>query len=291
MPLFGIRDLDDEDKQNNNSRQQNFAPIPDQPTSQGISLMRAPGQMPGQLPSLGTMCCPGMKCVTFTTIISLFEMAIFIATLVVGAVMFDGAFVQGNQQLGPSSTTLEFMGGKYTPDILQGEVWRLITPVVLHAGVIHIASNLFFQMRFGYCLEARWGAPLFAGLYFLTGVGGCLMTTAAGPVDTVSVGASGALFGILGADVPYLIYNWSQIPQNFNEACFLLITILVNVLFSLTPTVDKWAHIGGFLSGVLFGMAFTTPLVIRPRELYYRGLALGLGVLMYVLLALFIFIW
>jgi membrane associated rhomboid family serine protease len=62
------------------------------------------------------------------------------------------------------------MGAKYTPAIKRGEVWRLVVPIMLHGGLIHLISNLFFQCRFGFVLEMRWGVKLFIAIYFIAGV-------------------------------------------------------------------------------------------------------------------------
>lgn len=289
MPIFTNDDYNNQSARDVNRMPNNYAPVPTAPT--GVSLMRSPNLRPMELPSIGAMCCPGRKCLAFTTMISLVEVAVFIATLVVGALMFDGAFVQGNTMLGPSPETLKFMGGTSKPDILNGEVWRLLSPIVLHAGVIHIASNIFFQMRFGYALEARWGWHILCLIYFVTGLGGCLLSVAAGPMNQVSVGASGALFGMLGADLTYLAYNWVLVPDNTSEACFLCMTIVINVLFGISGTVDKWAHLGGFLGGIFFGFAFTTPLVIRDKEKVYRICMGFAGISAYTLLCLTIWIF
>ena len=91
------------------------------------------------------------------------------------------------------------MGGKWEPDIRAGAVWRLLTAIFLHAGILHIASNLFFQLRFGYITELRWGRWRWLAVYIISGVMASLFSTKLGP-RSVSVGASGALFGqCLGA--------------------------------------------------------------------------------------------
>lgn len=70
----------------------------------------------------------------------------FIVALIIGATKFDGAFVKGNKMGGPSTLTFDYLGGKNKAAIKSGEVYRLITPIFLHAGLLHIASNLFFQL-------------------------------------------------------------------------------------------------------------------------------------------------
>ncbi len=60
------------------------------------------------------------------------QVVMFFITLIVGGAKYDGAFVKGNNMLGPSAITFYYMGGKWEPDVRAGQVWRLITPVFLH---------------------------------------------------------------------------------------------------------------------------------------------------------------
>lgn len=88
---------------------------------------------------------------------------------------------------------------------------------------------------------------------------------------TVSIGASGAIFGLVGADITYLIYNWHEIPQNGMELCILSVILLMNFLFGIGSGVDNYAHLGGLIGGMLLGLGLTPPLIRRVKEKYYRG--------------------
>lgn len=179
----------------------------------GISMMQPKPRPDGLEPSLSQRIFPGITWMAMTTFVTLLDVALFVITLIVGGAKFDGAFVEDNKMGGPSATTLCNMGGKWEPSIRDGHVWRLFTAILLHAGVMHIASNAFFQLRFGYITEQRWGSGRWTAIYVLAGLMSSLWSTVMGPTN-VSVGASGALFGIVGADFAYLIYNWAQIPHN-----------------------------------------------------------------------------
>lgn len=209
---------------------------------------------------------------TVTTVISLIDVVMFIITLIVGAAKYDGAFVKGNDMGGPSSLTLCAMGGKYEPAIRAGAIWRFFSPILLHAGILHLASNMFFQLRFGYVTEARWGKVKWIAVYVLAGLMASLWSTVISP-DTVSVGASGALFGIVGADITYLAYNWSHIPQNSTEACFLVFVTVINMLLSLGKGIDLAAHAGGLVGGLFLGLAIPPHLEKRTIEQMVRGAA------------------
>lgn len=193
----------------------------------------------------------------------------FIITLIVGGAEFDGAFVKGNSMGGPSAVTLCHMGGKWEPSIRAGNVWRLFTATLLHAGIMHILGNLFFLLRFGYVTEQRWGVYRWSGVYFLAGLMASLWSTDLGPTS-VSVGASGALFGLVGADAAYLAYNWEQIPDNRQEACILTIVTVMNFLFGISGNIDNYAHLGGLIGGLFLGIAIPPHLVVRPQEKLIR---------------------
>jgi len=193
--------------------------------------------------------------------------------------------VGSNPLGGPDTSTLIYMGGKCDKAIQSGAVWRLITPVFLHAGVLHILSNLFFQFRVGFVCEQRWGIPLFVAVYFVSGIGGALLSAYAN--ENISVGASGALFGILGADLTYLIYNWPEIPQRGAELCMLTILIILNLLVGLGPGVDNMAHLGGLLTGAFIGAAVLPIIFKRPNKHFYlfRGSGWCLLVIFFALFA------
>jgi len=229
--------------------------------------------------SLLERCFPWISIYSFTALISIVDVIMFIVTLIVGGVKYDGAIVKGNAMLGPSALTLYKMGGKWEPDIYAGNVWRLLTPVFLHAGLIHLFSNLFFQLRFGFVLELRWGIIRFIVIYFVTGIGASFLSCLGSP-GSVSVGASGALFGIIGANITYLIYNWEKIPNNKNEACILVFVTVINFIIGISGNVDNWAHFGGLITGFFIGVSLPNPVHLRQNEFWYRvGAGIGLTIL------------
>lgn len=261
----------------------------DQPQPACESLLSVRPSDGGVLPTVSDVLCPRWSIRTFTFLISIIQAVIFIITLIVGATQYDGAIVKNNSMLGPSASTLKGMGGKWTPDIQQGHIWRLITPIFLHAGFIHLFSNLFFQLRLGFSLEHRWGIPRAVALYFIAGIGGSLWSAELSQT-TVSVGASGALAGWIGADISFLYFNWAVVPDNISEACFLSFVIIINILTGLGSQVDNWAHLGGFLTGIFAGLALCNILQERSHEKLERGigwsLLLGISLLFILLIYL-----
>ncbi|KAK6132132.1 hypothetical protein DH2020_034123 [Rehmannia glutinosa] len=148
-----------------------------------------------------------------------------------------------NPLFGPSSNTLERLGAlNWTKVVHQHQGWRLISCIWLHAGVIHLLANmlsLVFIVRIGI-------------IYLLSGFGGSILSSLF-IRNRISVGASGALFGLLGAMLSELITNWSIYTNKVAALLTLLVIVLINLAVGILPHVDNFAHIGGFLTGFLLG--------------------------------------
>ena len=143
-------------------------------------------------------------------------------------------------------------------------------------------------LRFGYILEARWGWWRFGLVYLLAGIGASMWSAVLGYND-ISVGASGAIMGIMGADITYVLYNFHEIPDVKIEATFIAITVLINFLFGISQTgIDNWAHLGGLVMGLPLGLWFVPLIQKRAIERVVRIVAgvmyLGLFLLFALLL-------
>ncbi|XP_021298572.1 RHOMBOID-like protein 5 [Herrania umbratica] len=169
-----------------------------------------------------------------------------------------------NPLLGPSFSTLKELGAlDWKLVVERKQAWRLISCIWLHAGVIHLVANMMSLLFIGIRLEQEFGFIRIGLLYVLSGFGGSLMSAlaSAGRKQTISVGASGALFGLLGAMLSELITNWT----NYANKCAALLTLVsiisLNLAVGFLPHVDNSAHVGGFISGFLVGFV----LLIRPQ--------------------------
>lgn len=151
-------------------------------------------------------------------------------------------------------------GAKFGPAIQAGDWYRLMSPVFLHAGLFHIAANTFALVLFGPRLEQEFGAPAFVATYIVSGVCGVAASYLVSPV--LSVGASGAVFGMVGAYGIYLVRNRREFGGQVNRVILNLIFILgINIVFGLVwPGIDQGAHIGGLIAGA--AMAF----MVSPRK-------------------------
>ncbi|KAF8032971.1 hypothetical protein BT93_D1761 [Corymbia citriodora subsp. variegata] len=166
-----------------------------------------------------------------------------------------------NPLFGPSSSTLDRMGAlDWNKIVHQKQGWRLITCMWLHAGVVHLFVNMLCLAFIGFRLEQQFGFVRVATIYLLSGFGGSILSSLF-IQNRISVGASGALFGLVGAMVSELITNWT-IYSNKAAALFMLVIIIVlNLGLGVLPHVDNFAHIGGLLTGFLLGFI----LLIRPQ--------------------------
>nr|ALN97004.1 hypothetical protein [Populus tomentosa] len=166
-----------------------------------------------------------------------------------------------NPLLGPSSSTLEKMGALDVNRVVhKHQSWRLISCIWLHAGVFHVLANMLSLLFIGIRLEQEFGFLRVGLVYVISGYGGSLLSALF--IQTgISVGASGALFGLLGGMLSELITNWTIYANKFAALLTLLCIIAVNLAVGLLPHVDNFAHIGGFLSGFFLGFVF----LIRPQ--------------------------
>ncbi|GLT70802.1 hypothetical protein SLA2020_428610 [Shorea laevis] len=202
------------------------------------------------------------------------NIAVFVVTMYVNncpknstscVVRFLGRFsfqtLKENPLLGPSSSTLEKMGALEVDKIVhRHQAWRLISCIWLHAGVFHILANMLSLVFIGIRLEQEFGFVRIGLLYIISGFGGSLLS-ALFIQSRISVGASGALFGLLGGMLSELITNWTIYANKFAALLTLLFIIIINLAVGILPHVDNFAHIGGFLSGFLLGFVF----LIRPQ--------------------------
>ncbi|KAI4322137.1 hypothetical protein L6164_021857 [Bauhinia variegata] len=166
-----------------------------------------------------------------------------------------------NPLFGPSSSTLDKMGALEVNEVVhRHQAWRLISCIWLHAGVIHVLANMLSLIFIGIRLEQEFGFVRIGLLYVISGFGGSLLS-ALFIQSGISVGASGALFGLLGGMLSELLTNWTIYANKCAALLTLIVIIVINLAVGILPHVDNFAHIGGFISGFLLGFVF----LIRPQ--------------------------
>lgn len=173
--------------------------------------------------------------------------AILVINLIVFALM---TFAGGSTD----QRVLIAFGAKVNSLILEGEVWRLITSTFLHIGIMHLFFNLYALNALGSLAEEIFGHRKFFLIYLLAGLGGSIASLIFS--SALSAGASGAIFGLLGALV-YLSYKRPKLWKS-GLGMNLIVVILVNIAFGLmVPGIDNFAHLGGLLMGTLITILIT----------------------------------
>lgn len=163
-------------------------------------------------------------------------------------------------QSGTGSELWFFLGAKINEFIVAGEWWRLITPMFLHAGLAHIAFNSYALYSFGPQVEAVFGYRRFFFIYLLSGVTGAVFSFAFSARP--SVGASGAIFGLIGALLIYLFRHRVAFGEMGRRRLVEILMLAgINLIIGLSPGIDNWGHVGGLFGGAvltwLIGPIFT----------------------------------
>ncbi len=166
--------------------------------------------------------------------------------------------------------------------VAEGEAWRLVTSVFLHSGFAHLALNMISLYFLGSFAEVQFGRGRFLALYFLSGIAGGLALLYFGSYTAPAVGASGAIFGLLGGVFGYAIRQGTFSLQNPVISQLLFLTAINLLLGATIPNVSNTAHIGGLLGGLAYGWLFA-PTVYSQKKLVTTtpvAVALGLEVLL-----------
>jgi len=159
----------------------------------------------------------------------------------------------------------ETWGVKANDLIMQGQVWRLFTPMFLHGSIIHIAFNMYALFYIGPTLERFYGRWRFLELFGLSGFAGNVISFMFSPYQ--SLGSSTAIFGLLGAEGVLLYQNRELFGNVARRALSQVVMIAaVNLIIGLSPGIDNWGHIGGLIGGTLFAW-FGGPL-LQKQGLY-----------------------
>lgn len=179
------------------------------------------------------------KCKRQLATISTFMCLIQIGMLV--AMIQDDGYApkSENPMYGPSAYTMVRYGAKVAVLIkYEGEWWRIITPIFLHAGIIHIISNVAIQLRVGGYLELVFGRARFTFIYISSGIYGNMLSCIFLP-DSVGIGSSGAVLGMLTAWIVWILFRWTKVPRESRSQrnCQLLVVtaaVVLTLAFSFT---------------------------------------------------------
>lgn len=187
---------------------------------------------------------------TITRYILITCVSIFILSLVLG---------------GTRSFAISF--GMIPSAIAQGEWWRLITSTLLHGSILHLLFNMYALYWLGPQLERTLGHSRFAALYVLSALGGSVASYWFSDLLTVSVGASGAIFGLITATIVIGRQMRTDVSQ-------LIVLLGINVIIGFAqPGIDWRAHFGGAVTGAAVAFLFTKGTRLTRDRIHRAGLA------------------
>lgn len=190
--------------------------------------------------------------------VSLPQSAPYVTYSIIGITVFIYILQLASQALAQVDLPIAIFA-KANDLIRQGQLWRLLTPALVHGSVMHIAFNMYALLSFGTGLERHFGRGRFLLLYILGAFTGNVASFLFS--NGYSVGASTAIFGLLGAEAVFLIQNREVFAGRFRSAIGNIIFIAAINLFIIgsLPGIDNWGHIGGLLGGLIF-TSFAGPL-------------------------------
>ncbi|MEB3023486.1 rhomboid family intramembrane serine protease [[Mycobacterium] crassicus] len=157
---------------------------------------------------------------------------------------------------GPSDTRWVI----WSPAVADGQVYRLVTAAFLHYGPMHLLLNMWALYVVGPPLEGLLGRARFSAMYLLSALGGSVAVYLLAPVNTTTVGASGAIFGLFGATL--IVGKRLRMDIGWVAAI-----IIINLVFTFTiPRISWQGHLGGLVTGVLVAYAYVYPVPERRTQ-------------------------
>lgn len=157
------------------------------------------------------------------------------------------AFLSGNI-IDSDINVLVLLGAKVNELIASGEYYRLITSMFLHGGLLHLVLNMYALNSIGPLIERIYGRNKYIFIYFISGIASSLLSYLFS--DSVSIGASGAIFGLLGTALVFAIKMRKNLGKDFlkNIASVIIINLFIGFTMS---NIDNFGHIGGLLGGAI----------------------------------------
>ena len=169
--------------------------------------------------------------------------------------------------------------------VAHGEAWRLLTSAFLHSGITHLAMNMISLYFLGAFAEVSFGRGRFFALYFISGFAGGLAYLYFGSYEIPAVGASGAIFGLLGGVFGVAIRRGTFSTSNPVISQLLFLTA-INLFIGFTlPGVSNTAHIGGLVGGFVFGWLMAPTVFSQKKVVAVTPIAAAFGLEALILLA------
>ncbi|HEV3038341.1 MAG TPA: rhomboid family intramembrane serine protease [Candidatus Angelobacter sp.] len=191
-----------------------------------------------------------------TALLAAINVGVFVAMVASGVSFVD-----------PKGPDLVKWGGNWGVLTLGGEYWRLLTAAFVHGGIIHIVLNMWCLLSFGPIAERLFGRWQTLAIYLFTGVGGSLLSIGYDH-QRLSVGASGAIFGIAGALLSGVRLGNLSITTGQKRSIFSSIAMFAFYSFAwgMQPGMDNMCHLGGFVTGLILGVPLAAPSTSKSKH-------------------------
>eukprot|EP01071_Lankesteria_metandrocarpae_P002602 Lankesteria_metandrocarpae@DN2436_c0_g1_i1.p1 len=222
-----------------------------------------------QDPALEGNSLVGRLVVTLNTSTVLFM--VFSQSLILNFTQYGSYYVsrQVNKMIGPSPEVLNALGGLNANAIRAGENVRLWWAMWMHSGWIHIGVNVLSQLQFLYIMEPDWGFIRSILTYWISGVTGMLFSAILDPCS-VTVGSSGALYGLMAGLIVYVVEFYDSIPNPLFLLIFTIVIVVISLLSSLAGSVDLWAHLFGCIGGFMIAVGTARTLLPLLKCMGYK---------------------
>jgi rhomboid protease GluP len=181
----------------------------------------------------------------------------------------------------PTGAELIKVGANFGPSTVSGQWWRLLTCVFVHGGLLHIAFNMWCLWDLGRLCESLYGHWTFACVYLISGLSASLASLLWNP-NVLSVGASGAIFGIAGALIASFYLGEFSLPRSVMSGTLRSVVVFVgyNLFFgAVIARTDNAAHVGGLVMGLILG-ALIAKVAPLQEDIGRRVAVLLVGVLL-----------
>jgi rhomboid protease GluP len=202
----------------------------------------------------------------------------------INAAVYVAMVLSGASATQPTPDQLIRWGADFGPRTLTSEPWRMVTAAFVHIGIYHIFFNMWALVSLGALAEAIYKKATYFFMYLLSGIGGSILSAFVYPI-TVSAGASGAIFGIVGALIATFALGRLHLPPKVVKSQ--LTTLVVVAVFNLAygaavPGLNNAAHMGGLITGGLMGAIIA--ITVRKGVEYRRARNITITVAVVILL-------
>src|SRR6266404_89668 len=183
----------------------------------------------------------------------------------INVAVFLAMYLAGVSPTDPNTAQLQHWGANFGPLTLAGQWWRLLSNVFVHIGILHLGLNMWALWNVGALAERLYGRWTYLYLYLFSGIAGSLASLAWHPQVT-GAGASGAIFGVVGAVIVTLRWGKLTVPREVVSPILrsLVMFALYNLFYGAVKTgIDNSAHLGGLVGGLLLSAIVNAPALHR----------------------------